>query len=87
MASGILSIDLDAIGEGGGVVKAPMHGKLIALFVSAGDSVSKGQRLAIVEAMKMEHVLTAPRDGTVTEVAGMPGVQLAEGAKVVVLGE
>ena len=81
------SVDLDAIGEGGGVVKAPMHGKLIALFVSAGDSVSKGQRLAIVEAMKMEHVLTAPRDGTVTEVAGMPGVQLAEGAKVVVLGE
>lgn len=81
------SVDLDAIGEGGGIIKAPMHGKLIALFVSAGDSVSKGQRLAIVEAMKMEHVLTAPRDGTVTEVAGMPGVQLAEGAKVVVLGE
>jgi 3-methylcrotonyl-CoA carboxylase alpha subunit len=81
------SVDLDAIGEGGGVVKAPMHGKLIALFVAAGDSVTKGQRLAIVEAMKMEHVLTAPRDGTVTEVAGMPGVQLAEGAKVVVLGD
>jgi hypothetical protein len=50
-----------------------MHGKLIALFVAAGEAVVKGQRLAIVEAMKMEHVLTAPRDGTVTEVAGEPG--------------
>jgi 3-methylcrotonyl-CoA carboxylase alpha subunit len=80
-------VDLDAAAGSGGVVKAPMHGKLIALFVAAGDAVVKGQRLAIVEAMKMEHVLTAPRDGTVSEVAGVPGSQVAEGAKVVVLGE
>ena len=80
-------VDLDAAAGAGGVVKAPMHGKLIALFVAEGDVVVKGQRLAIVEAMKMEHVLTAPRDGTVTEVAGEPGGQVAEGAKVVVLGE
>jgi 3-methylcrotonyl-CoA carboxylase alpha subunit len=66
-------VDLDAAAGSGGIVKAPMHGKLIALFVSAGEAVVKGQRLAIVEAMKMEHVLTAPRDGTVTEVAGEPG--------------
>jgi 3-methylcrotonyl-CoA carboxylase alpha subunit len=64
-----------------------MHGKLVALFVKAGDAVTKGQRLAIVEAMKMEHVLTAPRGGTVSEVAGEPGTQLAEGTKVVVIGE
>jgi 3-methylcrotonyl-CoA carboxylase alpha subunit len=81
------SVDLDAAAGAGGIIKAPMHGKLIALFVSAGEVVVKGQRLAIVEAMKMEHVLTAPRDGTVTEVAGEPGAQVAEGAKVVVLGE
>jgi 3-methylcrotonyl-CoA carboxylase alpha subunit len=80
-------VDLDAAAGAGGVIKAPMHGKLIALFVSAGEAVVKGQRLAIVEAMKMEHVLVAPRDGTVTEVAGEPGAQVAEGAKVVVLGE
>ena len=80
-------VDLDAAAGGGGVVKAPMHGKLIALFVHPGETVVKGQRLAIVEAMKMEHVLTAPRDGTVTEIAGEPGAQVAEGAKVVVLGE
>lgn len=81
------TVDLDAAAGSGGVIKAPMHGKLIALFVQPGELVTKGQRLAIVEAMKMEHVLTAPRDGTVTEVAGQPGAQVAEGAKVVVLGE
>ncbi len=81
------SVDLDAAAGSGGVVKAPMHGKLIALFVAAGEVVVKGQRLAIVEAMKMEHVLTAPRDGTVTELGATPGAQVAEGAKVVVLGE
>ncbi len=81
------AVDLDAAAGGGGLVRAPMHGKLVALFVSPGEAVVKGQRLAIVEAMKMEHVLTAPRDGTVSEVAGEPGVQLAEGAKVVVIGE
>lgn len=79
-------VDLDAAAGSGGVVKAPMHGKLVALFVTAGEAVVKGQRLAIVEAMKMEHVLTAPRDGTAIEVAGEPGGQVAEGAKVVVLG-
>ena len=81
------AVDLDAAAGGGGLVRAPMHGKLVALFVSPGEAVVKGQRLAIVEAMKMEHVLTAPRDGIVSEVAGEPGVQLAEGAKVVVIGE
>lgn len=80
-------VDLDAAAGGGGVVKAPMHGKLVALFVQPGDAVAKGQRLAIVEAMKMEHVLTAPRGGTVSEVVGAPGAQVAEGAKVVVIGE
>ncbi len=81
------AVDLDAAAGGSGVIKAPMHGKLIALFVAAGETVVKGQRLAIVEAMKMEHVLTAPRDGTVSEVAGEAGAQVAEGAKVVVLAE
>lgn len=82
-----LDVDLDAGSGSGGTIKAPMHGKLIALFVSVGDVVEKGQRLAIVEAMKMEHVLVAPRAGVVTEVAGEAGAQVSEGAKVVVLGE
>ena len=55
-----------AAGEGGRLT-APMPGKLIALLARAGEAVKKGQPLAVMEAMKMEHTITAPRDGTVTE--------------------
>src|ERR671913_134515 len=56
------AVDLEHIDEGG-LVKAPMHGKLIAVFVKPGDRVAKGQRLAILEAMKMEHALLAAAEG------------------------
>ncbi|MDQ4136702.1 MAG: biotin/lipoyl-binding protein, partial [Pseudomonadota bacterium] len=78
------AVDLEHMDEGG-TVKAPMHGKLIALFVQAGDRVEKGQRLAIVEAMKMEHALVAPADGEVSEVSAEVGTQVAEGARLIVL--
>jgi 3-methylcrotonyl-CoA carboxylase alpha subunit len=77
-------VDLEHMDEGG-TVKAPMHGKLIAVFVQPGDRVEKGQRLAIVEAMKMEHVLVAPSGAEVTEIAAEPGAQVAEGARLIVL--
>ncbi|MFL5223442.1 MAG: biotin/lipoyl-containing protein, partial [Microvirga sp.] len=78
------AVDLEHIDEGG-AVKAPMHGKLIAVFVRPGDRVEKGQRLAIVEAMKMEHALVAPAAGEIAEVAAEPGQQVAEGARLIVL--
>lgn len=78
------SIDLDEA-DGDAVAKSPMHGKLVARFVEKGDAVTKGQRVAIVEAMKMEHVLTAPRDGIVSEVGGTAGDQVAQGAKIIVV--
>ena len=80
-----LEVDYETEEHGDNAVKAPMHGKLVALFVARGDSVEKGQRLAIVEAMKMEHALVAPRAGIVAEVAGTPGGQVALGAKIVVI--
>jgi 3-methylcrotonyl-CoA carboxylase alpha subunit len=81
-------VDLDAMDDAGGAaIKSPMHGKLVALMVQAGDAVTKGQKLAIVEAMKMEHALVAPRDGVVAEVIGDVGAQVGEGARVVVLAE
>ncbi len=83
-----LAVDLEGgDAAGGSSVKAPMHGKLIALFVKPGDMVEKGQRLAIVEAMKMEHVLTAPRDGVVVEALGEAGAQVAQGARIVSIGD
>jgi 3-methylcrotonyl-CoA carboxylase alpha subunit len=78
------SVDLDHL-DAGGLVKAPMHGKLVALFVAPGEAVEKGQRLAIVEAMKMEHALLAPIAGRVSEVAASVGQQVGEGAKLVVI--
>ncbi len=77
-------VDIEHMDEGG-TVKAPMHGKVVAVFVKPGDRVEKGQRLAVVEAMKMEHVLTAPAEGEVAEVAAEPGAQVAEGARLIVM--
>ncbi|HEX5213805.1 MAG TPA: biotin/lipoyl-containing protein, partial [Pseudolabrys sp.] len=69
----------------GGLVRAPMHGKVLALLVAPGERVSRGQRLAIIEAMKMEHTLHASTDGTVGEIAVAQGAQVAEGAKVLTI--
>jgi 3-methylcrotonyl-CoA carboxylase alpha subunit len=71
--------DAAHLGEGGRVT-APMHGKVIEILVAAGDTVHKGQRLAVIEAMKMEHALVAPIDGTVGEARANVGSQVAEGA-------
>jgi 3-methylcrotonyl-CoA carboxylase alpha subunit len=70
---------------GGGLVRAPMHGKVLGIFVENGQSVARGQRLAIIEAMKMEHTLAAPIDGTVAEIAVAKDAQVGEGAKVMVI--
>jgi 3-methylcrotonyl-CoA carboxylase alpha subunit len=59
-----------------GDIIAPMPGKVIAVDVAQGDTVSSGQRLLVLEAMKMEHALTAPFDGTVSE------LNVSEGAQV-----
>jgi 3-methylcrotonyl-CoA carboxylase alpha subunit len=77
-------IDVEHL-DGDGRVAAPMHGKVLALLVAPGTTVHKGQRVAVIEAMKMEHSLTAPMDGTVTEVAATVGTQVAEGATVLVI--
>jgi 3-methylcrotonyl-CoA carboxylase alpha subunit len=85
-AASIVSIDLLAhAGEGaaeGGRLTAPMPGKVISFAVKAGDKVSKGQPLAVMEAMKMEHTIAAPADGTVRELLYAPGDQVAEGAEL-----
>ena len=64
-------------------VRSPLPGKIIDLRVKAGDTVSKGQPLLVLEAMKMEHTLTAPADGTVKSVRYAVGEQVPEGAELV----
>ena len=80
-----LALGEDDAASGGGLIRAPMHGKVLALLVEEGASVTRGQRLAIIEAMKMEHTLTSPIDGTVSEIAVTADAQVAEGAKVMVI--
>jgi 3-methylcrotonyl-CoA carboxylase alpha subunit len=74
---------LDALSDhdfgGDGVVRAPMNGKIIATFAEPGQRVKKGARIALMEAMKMEHSLTAPIDGIVREVTVAAGAQATEG--------
>jgi acetyl/propionyl-CoA carboxylase alpha subunit len=73
----------DAGGAGGsGSIVSPMPGKVISVKVKAGDTVTKGQALLILEAMKMEHTLTAPRDGVVGELLYAVGDQVAEGGEL-----
>ncbi len=72
---------------GGGKVIAPIPGRLASVLVAPGDSVTAGQVLVVMEAMKMEISLTASRDGTVASVHGAVGDMVGEGTEVVVLEE
>ncbi|NMM80296.1 3-methylcrotonyl-CoA carboxylase [Acidovorax sp. SRB_14] len=88
-ATQIVAIDLLAhAGEAqdeGGRLTAPMPGKVVSFAVQAGDTVSKGQALAVMEAMKMEHTIAAPRAGVVQELLYAPGDQVMEGAELLKL--
>ena len=88
-ATQITSIDLLAhSGETaaeGGRLTAPMPGKVVSFAVKAGDAVTKGQPLAVMEAMKMEHTIAAPTDGVVQELLYAPGDQVTEGAELLKL--
>jgi 3-methylcrotonyl-CoA carboxylase alpha subunit len=90
MAELALQDALAHAGEGaveGGQLTAPMPGKVLSFAVQPGDAVKKGQVLAVLEAMKMEHTIAAPADGVVGELLYAPGDQVAEGAALLSLSE
>ncbi|MFM4719335.1 acetyl/propionyl/methylcrotonyl-CoA carboxylase subunit alpha [Aeromonas bivalvium] len=62
---------------------APMHGLVVALLVEAGQSVSRGQPLLVMEAMKMEHQVRAEQDGVIAELLCQVGQQISQGASLV----
>ena len=68
-----------------GRLTAPMPGKIVSFQVKAGDQVSKGQALAVMEAMKMEHTIAAPADGVVDELLFAPGDQVPEGSELLTM--
>jgi 3-methylcrotonyl-CoA carboxylase alpha subunit len=69
----------------GGRLTAPMPGKVVSFAVKAGDTVTRGQVLAVMEAMKMEHTIAAPAAGVVAELLFAPGDQVSEGAELLKL--
>jgi len=79
-----VEIDIEHL-DGDGLVRAPMHGKILSILVGIGSMVRKGQRLGAIEAMKMEHALLAPVSGKVTEIAAAPGMQVAQGAMILAI--
>ena len=76
--------DVEAV-LGGDSVSAPMPGKVLSISVEAGTEVKRGDTVAVMEAMKMEHALAAPRDGVVEAVTGNVGDQVSEGDVLVQL--
>lgn len=74
-----------AAGKGGGAVTAVMPGVVVEVMVKPGDSVSKGQPLLILSAMKMQNEINAPSDGKVKQVLVAAGQAVASGAKLVLL--
>src|SRR6476660_8067081 len=74
------------IGPAGSVpVPAPLQGTIVAIEVGEGDLVRPGQQIAVLESMKMEHLVTAPHGGTVTKIAAGPGVTLMQDEAILFL--
>jgi 3-methylcrotonyl-CoA carboxylase alpha subunit len=71
--------------SGNGAIAAPMHGKVLSVSVAKGDKVAKGQRLMVLEAMKMEHALDAATDGVVAELSVAAGDQVSEGTQLILI--
>ena len=70
-----------------GRLAAPMPGRVVQLLVAAGDRVTQGQPLIVIEAMKMEHTIAAPRDGAVEAVRYAVGDLVEEGAELISMAE
>jgi geranyl-CoA carboxylase alpha subunit len=68
-----------------GILRAPMNGSVIAIRVAEGTRVARGEIVAVLEAMKMQHEIVAPADGTIESIAVQPGAQVAARDPLVVV--
>ncbi len=69
----------------GEVVSSPLPGTVLDIKVSAGTAVKKGQLVAVIEAMKMENEILAPKDGTVSQIVASKGATVESGAPLLVI--
>ena len=71
--------------SGGGLVKSPLPGVILSIDCKIGDEVKKGQKLLILEAMKMENTIPSDKDGIVSEIKVNQGDSVLEGADLVII--
>jgi biotin carboxyl carrier protein len=74
-----------ASAKSGGAVKSPLPGVILSMDCKVGDTVKKGQKLLILEAMKMENTISSDRDGEVVEIKVNKGDSVLEGADLVII--
>lgn len=75
-----------AAGGAGATVTSPLPGIILDIAVKEGDVVKKGQKVVVLEAMKMENVIESTADGTVTSIKVNKGDSVLEGAPLVIIG-
>jgi 3-methylcrotonyl-CoA carboxylase alpha subunit len=81
----VYDIHAHGTGDSTDAISAPINGRLARIFVEAGQQVAKGDKIAVVEAMKMEHMLVALRDGTIDKIAATEGAQVTQGTLIATL--
>lgn len=69
-----------------GTICSPLPGVIVSVDVTVGDKVKRGQKIAVLEAMKMENNILADRDGEITEIKVNKGDSVLEGAGLVIIG-
>ncbi|MHC2436505.1 carboxyl transferase domain-containing protein [Bradyrhizobium sp. USDA 4451] len=84
-AAATKTVTVEVAPEGSLPVPAPLQGTIVAIEVAEGDLVRPGQQIAVLESMKMEHLVTAPHGGRVMKIAGGPGVTLMHGEPILFL--
>ena len=85
-AAGEPVISRPAISTMSGAVRSPLPGVILEVCVNVGDTVKTGQKVAVLEAMKMENVIPATHDGKVTAIKVNKGDSILEGAEIVIIG-
>ncbi|MDR0737703.1 MAG: biotin/lipoyl-binding protein [Prevotellaceae bacterium] len=84
--SGAPVVSKPTVSGAAGAVKSPLPGVVLSVDVSVGDTVKTGQKLLVLEAMKMENNIDADRDGKVVAIKVAKGDSVLEGAELVIIG-